>query len=273
MDPKAIKRKLQQLRSQTGKTKSFWKPDSGKSIVRFVPYKYSDDKEDHFPFVEMWFHYDLGLKNAPVALKTFGKADPIEEMANSLLKSGEKTDNAMGKKLQPKMRIFAPVIVRGKEAEGPKIWAFGKEVYTALLELIDDPEYDKIWDANKGTDINVSFKTAKEAGRNFPETKITPKRESTKLSDDKILLKKIAEETPNIHELYADRTFDYDELKDILAKWMAGEDSTDGQPKEEPSDSTETTTTVNEETNSNDNKISGEAVEEAAKTFEDLFNT
>ncbi len=33
-----------------------------------------------------------------------------------------------------KMRVFAPVIVRGEEEQGTRLWEFGKEIYQQFLE-------------------------------------------------------------------------------------------------------------------------------------------
>ena len=35
--------------------------------------------------------------------------------------------------MEPKMRTYVPVLVRGKESEGVKFWGFGKLVYQELL--------------------------------------------------------------------------------------------------------------------------------------------
>ena len=35
----------------------------------------------------------------------------------------------MARKLESKMRTFAPIIVRGEETQGVKFWGFGKTVY------------------------------------------------------------------------------------------------------------------------------------------------
>ena len=64
-----------------------------------------------------------------------------------------------GKRLEPKMRTFVPVVVRGREDEGVKFWGFGKTVYQELLSVISDPDYGDITDPLNGRDVNVEFKT------------------------------------------------------------------------------------------------------------------
>ena len=56
MDINAIKNRLTQLESTSSTTKSFWKPQPGKQVVRIVPYKHNKDN----PFIELFFHYSLG---------------------------------------------------------------------------------------------------------------------------------------------------------------------------------------------------------------------
>ena len=77
------------------------------------------------PFIELFFHYNLNNRSylSPIS---FGRPDPIEEFAQKLKGSGNKEDYQLSKKLEAKMRTFAPVIVRGEESQGVKFWGFGK---------------------------------------------------------------------------------------------------------------------------------------------------
>ncbi len=119
MDINAIKKRLTQLQATNTRTSNLWKPQPGRSQIRIVPYKYNPDS----PFIELFFHYDLGGKSylSPIS---FGRPDPIEEFAQKLKTSGNKEDYRLGKKVEAKMRTFTPVIVRGEENEGVKYWGF-----------------------------------------------------------------------------------------------------------------------------------------------------
>ena len=75
----------------------------------------------------------------------------------------------MARKLEAKMRTFAPVIVRGEEGQGVRFWGFGKTVYQELLSVIADPDYGDITDAVSGRDVSVEFITAEESGASFPK--------------------------------------------------------------------------------------------------------
>jgi hypothetical protein len=123
LDLSAIKNKLNQLNKTDNKKQTLWKPEPGKTRVRIVPYVHRKEN----PFLEMYFHYDIG-KRSMLSPVTFGNADPIVEFADKLKGTGDKDEWVMGRKIEPKMRTYVPVIVRGKEAEGVKFWGFGKTI-------------------------------------------------------------------------------------------------------------------------------------------------
>ena len=154
----AIKAKLNQLNKSDDKKQNLWKPEAGKTRVRIVPYVHRKEN----PFLELYFHYDIGKKSmlSPI---TFGNEDPIVEFAEKLKKTGDKEDWLMGRKIEPKMRTYVPVIIRGKESEGVKFWGFGKTIYTELLSIISDADYGDITDLMNGRDIDVEF-TPAESG-------------------------------------------------------------------------------------------------------------
>ena len=54
--------------------------------------------------------------------------------------------------------FLAPVLVRGQEEEGVKVWGFGKRAYETLLSLVLNPEYGDITDPS-GRDLVIRLKT------------------------------------------------------------------------------------------------------------------
>ena len=221
MDLNAIKNRLSQLQTTNTRTSNLWKPQPGTQVVRIVPYKFNPDN----PFIELYFHYDLGGKNylSPVS---FGRPDPIEEFAQKLKSTGSKDDYRLGKKIEAKMRTFAPVVVRSEEQQGVKFWGFGKTVYQELLSIIADPDYGDITDASGGRDIVVERQTPAEAGNQYGKTTIRVKPNQTPLSDDSNVLEKLLEEQPDIKELYNEPTFD--ELKEHLSNFLNPSDNDGG---------------------------------------------
>ena len=212
MDLEAIKRKLNQLQSQTKRQDFLWKPEPGKQQIRIVPYQHNKDN----PFQELYFHYDLGKKNflSPI---THGNPDPVVEFAEKLKASGNSDEWKLGKKLEPKMRCYVPIVVRGKESEGVKFWGFGKTVYTELLGFIADPDYGDLTDPGQGRDIVVEFVPAEGAG-SYHKTTIRVKPNTTPLTTDRAIAEKVAQQQPNLAEVFKEPT--YDELKEALEAWL-----------------------------------------------------
>ena len=232
MDLNAIKNRLNQLQTTNNRTSNLWKPSPGNQIVRIVPYKFNKDN----PFIELYFHYDLGGKNylSPIS---FGRPDPIEEFAQKLKGTGSKDDYRLGRKVEAKMRTYAPVVVRGEESQGVKFWGFGKTVYQELLSIIADPDYGDITDQVSGRDVAVEFKTAEETGASFPSTSIRVKPNQTPITEDASMMESLTENQKNITDIYQELS--YDELTNALNEYLNGgsseeEKEEESTPKVEP---------------------------------------
>ena len=256
IDLEAIKRKLNQLQTTGNRQNNLWKPEPGKQTIRIVPYQY--DKEN--PFQELYFHYDLGKKNylSPI---THGKADPVVEFSEKLKSSGNSEEWKLGKKMEPKMRTYVPVIVRGKESEGVKFWGFGKTVYTELLGFYADPDYGDLSDPMNGRDIVVEF-TPSEGPGQYPKTVIRVKPNVTPVTEDKNVAEKIAQHQPDLSNIFKEPT--YDDLKDALEKWLEPEAET------EASNEAPATTNDNKSTETTDTTVN--KVDDVSKAFDSLFN-
>jgi len=213
----AAKQKLDDMQkaSSAGKqNKLIWKPKPGKNVIRIVPYQFNKD----WPFIELYFHYDIGKKKSMISLKSFGENDPIVNFAEKLQSNGNKEDWKLGKKLEPKIRIFAPIIVRGEEGEGVRFWGFGKQIYKELLAILNEEDYGDITDLNNGKDVTVTFTTAKEAGNDFGEIKIMVKPKDTKATEDRDVANMIVNGQTNIEEVFP--RVEYAEIKAALDAWL-----------------------------------------------------
>ena len=251
MDLSVIKSRLSQLQSTNNRTSNLWKPSPGKTQIRVVPYKFNKDN----PFIELYFHHDLGGKNylSPIS---FGRPDPIEEFAQKLKSTGSKDDYRLGRKVEAKMRTYAPVVVRGEESQGVKFWGFGKTVYQELLSIIADPDYGDITDTVSGRDIAVVFKTAEETGKSFPSTSITVKPNQTPITEDASLLETLTENQKNITEIYQEQS--YEDLTQALNDYLNGGNSS-----------------TNTEEDSEEKVVAEASTYDSQKTsdaFDDLFN-
>ena len=230
MDINAIKSRLNQLQNTTSTANSFWKPPAGKTQIRITPYVENKDN----PFVELFFHYSLVPNKTVLSPLSFGRPDPVQQFADKLKSTGDKDEWIQGKRIEPKMRTFVPVVVRGEETEGVKWWGFGKTVYQELLSIIADPDYGDISDAMTGRDIVVERQTAAEAGNQYGKTTIRVKPNQTALVEDLDLSKKLLTVQPNIVELYTEPSFD--ELKGHLHTFLNpnGETEEVATEKKEP---------------------------------------
>lgn len=199
MDINAIKNKLNALNKQANKTNYKWRPEDGKQVIRIVP---STETPEN-PFRELYFYYNLA-KRTYISPRSFGRPDPVYDFAESLKATGEKDKWAMGRKLEPKMRTYVPVIVRGKESEGVKLWGFGVTIYKELLSIISDPDYGDITDLVSGRDITVEYTPASGPGT-FPETAIRVKPNTSPASEDKKILDLIKNQ-PSVSEVWKEPT-------------------------------------------------------------------
>ena len=253
MDLNAIRKRLGQLQTTNNRTSSLWKPQPGKTQIRIVPYELNKDN----PFIELFFHYNLNNRSylSPIS---FGRPDPIEEFAQKLRASGNKEDYQLSRKLEAKMRTFAPVIVRGEEKQGVKFWGFGKTVYQELLSIIADPDYGDITDPVNGRDVVVEFLSAEETGASFPKTNIRVKPNQTPVSDDPELLE-LVKKQQDIRDIYQEQS--YDDLTEVLNEWLNPDETSSEEETEESS-------TVSTNQLSETSKVS-----KTADAFDDLFNS
>ena len=250
MDINALKKRLGQLQITNNRTSNLWKPSPGTTQVRIVPYKFNKDN----PFIELFFHYDLGRKSY-LSPMSFGRPDPIEEFSQKLKASGNKEDYRLARKIEAKMRTFAPIIVRGEENQGVKFWGFGKTVYQELLSIIADPDYGDITDPMNGRDIAVEFKTAEEVGASFPKTSIRVKPNQTPITEDASFLQTITDNQTNITDIYNELS--YEDLTEVLNAWL------------NPSEEEETEESAEETSNKTETP---KATEDVSSAFDDLFN-
>ena len=224
MDINAIKQRLNTLQSSGAKkekvdySKYYWKPKAeGKYQIRIVPSILNKEN----PFQEVFVHY--GFSKFPIyALTNWGEKDPIVEFAKSLRTTQEKENWQLAKKLDPKMRVFAPVVVRGEEEKGVRLWEFGKEIYMQLLGIAEDEDYGDFTDINEGRDFTVDVVTGDIGGRQGLKSSIRVKPKTSPLGSDKETIKMWLTEQPNVLELQRKTAFD--DLKTILANFLNPEE-------------------------------------------------
>ena len=222
MDLNAIKQKLDSLNKQSNYKKGsgknlFWKPSVGKQVVRVVPNKYNKD----FPFTEMMFYYGIGQR-VMASPKNWNEKDPIVEFTKQLRSTNDKENWRLAKKLDAKTRIFAPVVVRGEESEGVRLWQFGKEVYQEFLNMAADEEIGDYTDIAQGRDIKLTTVGPETTGTPYNKTSIGPSLKTSPISKDKDEVNKFLEDQPDPMKIFKRYTFA--EVKAGLQEFLSPED-------------------------------------------------
>ena len=217
IDFDAIRRKLNQLSGANSKKRVMWRPPEGETVnVRILGFTDNDGN----PFKERWFYYNIGNNPGLLTPHQFGKPDPIQELIQKLKEEGTKESYEMAKKLYPKMRTYAAIVVRGQEDEGVKLWAFGKTVYQSLLNIMLDPDYGDITDVHEGHDLRVTC--TKQPGRQFAMTDVMPRPKSTPLGT-KGKIKEWTSNIPSLDDMYTLKS--YEQLENIINAWLTGDES------------------------------------------------
>jgi len=216
-DINAIRNKLAKLQGKTTGT-SYWRPsEASDSQVRLLSFK----TDDGLPFKEFYFYYNIGKSRGILAPNQFGKPDPIQELINKLREEDAVGNKDLLKKLYPKMRVYAPVIVRGEEEKGIQLWGFGKMVYEQLYTLLADDEIGDFTDPYTGRDITVS--QSKTPGRQWATTTVRPRLKQTQLHKDEKQMKEWIDAVPDTNTLF--ELEEYDIISKKVNDWINGEDS------------------------------------------------
>ena len=258
IDFDAIRRKLNKLSGQNSRQNVSWRPQEGEEhTVRLLSFPDNDGQ----PFKERWFYYNIGNNPGLLAPYQFGNPDPIQELITKLRDDGSKESYELAKKLYPKMRCYAPVIVRGEEDKGVRIWAFGKTVYQSLLNNMLDEDYGDITDPEDGRDVKVVC--TKAPGRQWATTEVRPRGKQSPLSESTDTVNQYTSNIPSLDDMYTCKT--YEELEKIVNDWLNEDDSADDTGTEFGRSNT---TSSNNTTQSEGQKY--KSLDEAFADLEDL---
>jgi hypothetical protein len=214
----------------------------------------------------MYFYYNIGNNPGLLAPYQYDKPDPVQELITKLRDDSSKESYELAKKLYPKMRTFAPVVVRGDEDRGVRLWSFGKMVYQDLLNLMLDEDYGDITDNETGRDIRVTCE--KPPGRQFATTSVTPRGAVTPLTSDADQLTSWVDNIPSPSDLYELKT--YNALEKLVNDWLNGDDteSTGTERGRTASTTTADTSTTSETTDST--TTTTKSLDDAFADLEDL---
>jgi len=262
----AIRKRLENLSGNSKKSSSSWKPKEGEDhTVRLLSFPSNDGQ----PFKELWFYYNIGNNPGILTPNQFGKPDPFQELITKLRNEGTKESYELAKKLYPKMRCYAPVIVRGEEDKGVQLWAFGKQVYQSLLGIMIDEDYGDITDVENGRDVKI--KCFKPQGKKYSETEVMPRGKSSQLSTNTATAKTWIANIPDVGTLYELKS--YDELSKIINDWIEGGMPTEfeGTPRGGSADNKSSSVTASDEVAPQQKPVAS-TPKKTFKSLDDAFN-
>lgn len=203
----------------TGKKKGknmfdfIWRPTAGTSTIRIVPNK----KDIEWPFYIVYVHgrdyaTKIGLVNYEfVSPKTFNKEDPSEIFANKLYKQDYENNKQFIKYFSPQKFYYVPVLIKGKESSGIKIWPINTKTYEKIFNIMstifedEGEEVSKIFDLNRGTDLVITKPSSggvEITAKRSPSTLLDRAQEGYTMED----FKRQYEEIGNIEDLYITHT-------------------------------------------------------------------
>ena len=210
MDLSKLKQRLSSLQNPKGQKKELsqdlWRPAVGKHQVRIVPSAYTKDN----PFRELYVHYGINNKTM-MSPTSYAERDPIVEFAQKLRKT---SDWQSAKKLEPRMRVFVPVIVRGEEDKGVRLWEFGKQTYMDLLKFLEDEDIGDFTDPVEGRDLIVETLSKETTGLMYNTSTVRVSVKISQLSSDPEKVKLWLEKQPDPMTIF--KRWTYDEMKVAL---------------------------------------------------------
>jgi len=211
-----MRAKAEALQNKNGNRDTFWRPQDGETTIRIVP------TSDGDPFREYWFHYNVGKNPGFLSpKKNFGEDDPLDSFVRQLWNEGTEESIKMAKNLSARQRFFAPVLVRGEEEKGVRVWGFGKTAYAELLNLVLNPDYGDITDTEDGTDLTINY--GKPPGAQFPQTSITPRRRPSPMTKSAETTAQLLDSIPDFTTLFERKT--PAQVQEMLDEFLLGEDA------------------------------------------------
>ena len=213
----------------SGRKSTMWKPSAGDQMIRILP------TPDGDPFREFHFHYNVGKNPGIYCNKRNDNGEcAICDFASKLWRDGVPSDDQNlkneAKKMFARKRYYSPVLVRGNEADGVKIWAYGKTAYETLLGYVLDPDYGDITDSEVGTDIKLTYSIPGTPG-SFPKTVLQPRRRPSILCDDNIAdCQQLLDSVPDIDNLFDVKTSE--EVQTLLDGYLSSDSSAESSSNE-----------------------------------------
>ena len=110
--------------------------------------------------------------------------------------------------------------MRGEEDKNVQLFSYSKKVYEALLQLVLNPDYGDISDADDGIDLVLTY--GKAPGAMFPTTTITPRRRSSPIVTDKKHREELLGVDVDFANLFERKTSQ--QVSEALDRFLSGDD-------------------------------------------------
>lgn len=185
--------------------KSRWKPKAeAQSDVRLFGYPHNDKEE---PFIELWFHYNVGFSFlCPAKMKAQKCA--VCDFSGQLFKEakegfgtdvGKKT-YFLAKDISAKQRFVAAMVDRADPELTPKYWEFNEETYLELLQKLVDRDYRSYLDPLKGFDLTITSQKIKD--KKYAKVSLQFRPVQCRLAETDKKIKEIVDSLPKIETVY-----------------------------------------------------------------------
>lgn len=225
----AIKQKISSLASnnKSDKTKINWaKFDIGTYDVRFVPLVDGEGNPLAQPFYEVAYYDNKDLAERRfVSPSQYGQADPLKEAAMELAKDKSREAWMVRKKLTPRERYYAAIVVRGQEEKGIQVWEISPKLCKDIYGILVHPDYadENMFSLEKGYDFTVTVSATDKTFNNFPvkEIKLQPRRKDSKILPKKEQVEALLKQIPNFEAYFKAQVKSEEEMIQIRDNFLS----------------------------------------------------
>ena len=170
----------------------YFRPEAGRTTIRIV------SPDGTFPLRNYWYHYNLAEKPVYSRYRNLkDSSDPINAYTQQLWNS-EKVDEY--RQMKASSRFYAPVIIRGQEELGVKIWSFSKKCFTDMVdELKSVGANDNFYDSRKGRDITLIYK---KPTTGFPSTQLVAAQTASAIAGTDQEITRLEVDCPDIDKMH-----------------------------------------------------------------------
>jgi len=233
MDVNALRAMVQRLnpeRKDNPHRDLWFKPQEEATVLRVLP---NPNMSEDLPFFEVYFHYDIAGERSIVCPKQVdGSPCPVCELADDFrARSGKGRDDPNWQiftQIQAKPRVYTPVLIRGREEEGAKLWGFPGSILQYFTETILDEDYGDFTHPVTGRDVTVKLLKPGTNGNpgKYPRPAAKVKPAQTPIFKDKEQIKELLASIPNYFDMDPPlfEVKSHDELVTIVRRYAAEQD-------------------------------------------------